>query len=98
MIEHLLGAKLVSVLADVLFVLFCQAILWAMIKSSYQRVTGQPVPRKWYTLALDIMADLAINLPGALNRAQPGLFWEPGRKPERIQGVSETPKGESEEL
>lgn len=85
MIIELLGPRWTSFLLDLGVALFLFSFVWGMVKASYQRVTGSPMPRKWYTLLLDVLADLAINVPGAINRVQPGLFWEPTHKlPERV--------------
>lgn len=44
------------------------ALAWAAIRASYERVVGRPMPRTRLVLALDIAADLAVNLPGGINR------------------------------
>lgn len=93
MVEAILGHRATTALVDMFALLFVFAFFWGMVKASYQRVTGQPVPRKWYTLLLDVVADLAINIPGAVNRIQPGLFWEPGKP--RIERVVQSNPGGS---
>jgi len=45
------------------------AMGWALVRASYERVVGKPMPRTRLVLFLDILADLAINIPGAVNRA-----------------------------
>lgn len=44
------------------------ASAWAAIKAAYQHVTGRAMPRNAVTTALDVLAELALNIPGALNR------------------------------
>ncbi len=53
------------------------ALAWAAIRASYERVVGRPMPRTRLVLALDILADLSVNVPGALNR----LLRSTGRDP-----------------
>jgi hypothetical protein len=53
------------------------AFAWAAIRASYERVVGKPMPRTRLVLVLDIAADLAVNVPGALNR----LLRATGRDP-----------------
>jgi hypothetical protein len=90
MIAQWLGPRGTSILLDVSMGLFFFAFLWGAVKGSYQRVTGHPMPRSTFTVLLDVLADLAVNIPGALNRLQPGLFWEPGQRIERV--VSNNPQ------
>jgi hypothetical protein len=44
------------------------ALAWAAIRASYERVVGKPMPRTRFVLVLDVLADLAVNVPGAVNR------------------------------
>lgn len=44
------------------------ASAWAAVKSAYQRVTGKAMPRNAVTTTLDVLAELAMNIPGAVNR------------------------------
>lgn len=44
------------------------AALWAMVKLSYQRALGRPMPRTELTMTLDVLAELAINVVGAVSR------------------------------
>jgi hypothetical protein len=53
------------------------ALAWAAIRASYERVVGKPMPRTRLVLVLDILADLAVNVPGAVNR----LLRSTGRDP-----------------
>lgn len=53
------------------------ALAWAAIRASYERVVGKPMPRTRFVLALDVLADLAVNVPGAVNR----LLRSTGRDP-----------------
>ncbi len=53
------------------------AFAWAAIRASYERVVGRPMPRTRLVLVLDILADLAVNVPGAVNR----LLRSTGRDP-----------------
>ena len=70
MLSTILGPHALAVVADIAFALFAFSIIWAAIKLSYQRVTGEPVPRNHLTIILDVLADLATNLPGAVNRLE----------------------------
>lgn len=85
MLLEMLGTKNVGALLDILAVLFGLSLFWAMVKASYQKVTGLPVPRNKFTLALDVLADLANNIPGAANRiaretGKETAFWKEPRK------------------
>lgn len=53
------------------------ALAWAAIRASYERVVGKPMPRTRFVLVLDVLADLAVNVPGAVNR----LLRSTGRDP-----------------
>lgn len=53
------------------------ALAWAAIRASYERVVGKPMPRTRLVLVLDVLADLAVNVPGAVNR----LLRSTGRDP-----------------
>jgi hypothetical protein len=78
MISSLLGPRGSAVLVDVFAYLMLFSFVWALVKVSFERAVGKPMPRTVVTLALDVIADLANNLPGALNRASGGgLFVSP---------------------
>jgi len=56
------------------------AVAWAVVKASIVRVIGKDLPRNALTITLDVLAELANNLPGALNRAKGGgMFDAPSR-------------------
>lgn len=81
MMLELLGPRNVGMILDILAGLLALSIFWAMFKASYQRVTGEPVPRNKLTVALDVLADLSNNIPGAANRLQrlstgESMFWK----------------------
>lgn len=87
MILEYLGQRNVSTVLDVLAVLFGLSLLWAMVKASYQRVTGHAMPKNSLTVSLDVLADLANNLPGAANRiltatGGTSMFWKTERAKE----------------
>lgn len=44
------------------------SVAWGSIRASIERTTGKPLPRTRLVIFLDVMADLAINLPSAVNR------------------------------
>lgn len=44
------------------------SVAWGMLRASIERQTGKPLPRTRLVIALDVLADLAINLPSAANR------------------------------
>ena len=48
------------------------ALIWALVRASYERVSGAPMPRTKTVLWLDVVADMANNLPGGINRALRG--------------------------
>jgi hypothetical protein len=50
-------------------ILSALAAFWAMVKLSYQRALGKPMPRNGLTMTLDVLAELATNVVGALSRA-----------------------------
>lgn len=81
MLLQYIGQRNVGIALDVLAVLFGLSLLWAMVKASYQRVTGSPVPKNTLTVTLDVLADLANNVPGAANRlltatGGTSMFWK----------------------
>lgn len=44
------------------------SVAWGSIRASIERTTGKPLPRTRVVLVLDVLADLAINVPSAVNR------------------------------
>lgn len=68
MVLQFLGPRAASVVLDLLAALTLFAILWATVKLSYERAVGCPMPRNALTLTLDVCAEFAVNLPGALHR------------------------------
>lgn len=71
--------------------LFVYAHVWAAVRVSYEKVQGAPMPRNKLVLWLDVLADLANNVPGAVNRilrrGGHGIF---------LPSPSEDPKAEGE--
>lgn len=60
------------------------AATWASVKTAVQKVTGRAMPRNALTTTLDVLAELAMNIPGAINRwvragGSPSLFAPPSR-------------------
>lgn len=58
------------------------AAAWASVKAAVQKVTGRAMPRNALTTALDVLAELAMNIPGAINRlvragGSPSIFAPP---------------------
>lgn len=49
-------------------ILSALAALWALVKLSYQRALGRPMPRNRLTMTLDVLAELAVNVVGAVSR------------------------------
>lgn len=63
------------------------AAAWASVKAAVQKVTGRAMPRNALTTTLDVLAELAMNIPGAINRwvragGSPSLFAPPSRDTE----------------
>ncbi len=54
--------------SGVVVALLAYSMIWAMVRASIERVTGRPLARTRLVLVLDVVADVANNLPGALNR------------------------------
>ena len=57
--------------------LLAYSMIWAVVRASIERVTGRPLARTRLVLVLDVVADVANNLPGALNR----ILRSTGRDP-----------------
>lgn len=49
-------------------VLFAFATAWGAVKAAYLKTTGHPMPRNGLTLTLDVVAELAANALGAINK------------------------------
>lgn len=49
-------------------VLFAIATAWGAIKAAYLKTVGHPMPRTRFTLTLDVIAELATNALGAINK------------------------------
>lgn len=49
-------------------VLFAIATVWGAIKAAYLKTVGHPMPRTRLTLTLDVIAELAVNALGAINK------------------------------
>jgi hypothetical protein len=68
-ISHLLTSRTVAGIGLACIVLSALAALWAMVKLSYQSALGKPMPRNAVTATLDVLAELAVNIVGAVSRA-----------------------------
>jgi hypothetical protein len=68
-LSHLLTSRTVAAIGLACIVLSALAALWAMVKLSYQRALGKPMPRNALTATLDVLAELAVNVVGAVSRA-----------------------------
>jgi hypothetical protein len=75
MISTLLGPSVTAFIVDALAILAAYSILWATVKLSYERAVGKPMPRTVLVLVFDVFAELAVNLPGAFNRATGGAVF-----------------------
>lgn len=58
------------------------AAAWASVKAAVQKVTGRAMPRNGLTTTLDVLAEIAMNIPGAINRwvrasGSPSIFAPP---------------------
>lgn len=75
------------------------AAAWASIKAAVQKVTGRAMPRNALTTTLDVLAELAMNIPGAINRwvragGSPSIFAPPAidlPSPSKVTPVEVTP-------
>lgn len=68
-ISTLLTSRVIAAVGIACLVLSALAALWALVKLSYQRALGRPMPRNALTGTLDVMAELAVNVVGAVSRA-----------------------------
>lgn len=75
MISTLLGPHVTAFIVDALAILAAYSVLWATVKLSYERAVGKPMPRTVLVLVFDVFAELAVNLPGAFNRATGGAVF-----------------------
>lgn len=74
------------------------AAAWASVKAAVQKVTGRAMPRNALTTTLDVLAELAMNIPGAINRwvragGSPSLFAPPSRDTEAPPPPSDPQRG-----
>lgn len=74
------------------------AAAWASVKAAVQKVTGRAMPRNALTTTLDVLAELAMNIPGAINRwvragGSPSLFAPPARDTEAPPPPSDPQRG-----
>ena len=67
-LSSILTSRTVAWIGFVCIVLSALAALWAMVKLSYQRALGKPMPRNALTATLDVLAELAVNVVGAVSR------------------------------
>lgn len=99
MLSSLLGPRGTAIVLDVLAALMAYSFLWALVRVSYERAVGKPMPRTAVTLTLDVLAELANNLPGALHRATGGLFvGSKGAEIERLQRALRVTQAERMDL
>jgi hypothetical protein len=69
------------------------AVAWAVIKASIVRVIGKDLPRNALTITLDVLAELANNIPGAVNRAKGGGMFDAPATPARDTVAPPPPAG-----
>lgn len=67
MIADLLGQRASSILLDIGAVGLFFNLVWGATKMSYERVVGEPMPRKGIVLFLDILTDLLPNILGVVH-------------------------------
>jgi hypothetical protein len=67
-LSSLLTSRTAAIIGLVCIALSALAALWAMVKLSYQRALGKPMPRNALTATLDVLAELAVNVVGAVSR------------------------------
>jgi hypothetical protein len=68
-LSALLTSRTVAAIGLACIALSAFAALWALVKLSYQRALGRPMPRNALTGTLDVLAELATNVVGAVSRA-----------------------------
>jgi hypothetical protein len=78
--ESLASSRALAAFGLVCAILAVYAFLWGAVKLAWQRVTGTPMPRTRLTIGLDIGADVAVNILGAVSRTLKltggsALFW-----------------------
>ena len=69
-IESIIGTRASLVLLNILLGLAAFGFVWGVVKLSYQRVTGSPMPRNAVTLTLDIIVESTNNILGVVNKAR----------------------------
>lgn len=79
-LESLLNSRALAVVGLVCLVLATFTFVWGAVKLAWQRVVGRPVPRNRLTMTLDVIADVATNILGAVSRVVKfytgrSLFW-----------------------
>jgi len=67
-LSSLLTSRAVAAIGAACIALSALSALWAMVKLSYQRALGRPMPRNALTGTLDVLAELAVNVVGAVSR------------------------------
>lgn len=80
MLSEILPSRALAAIGAVCSVLAVYALLWGAVKLAWQHVFGRPIPRNRLTMTLDVLADVAVNVLGAVARAVKfytgrAIFW-----------------------